>query len=80
VAPGCLRRWLIIDERYQRRGYSAEVARQIAGLVRAEGATELLTSYLPEPGAPAGFYQRLGFVPTGDIDENGEIVMRLAVP
>ena len=32
-----------------------------------EGATELLTSYVPLPGGPAGFYERLGFVPTGAV-------------
>ena len=45
---------LLIDERYQRRGYGAGVVRQIAELVRAEGAAELLTSYVPEPGARPG--------------------------
>jgi hypothetical protein len=25
-------------------------------------------------------YERLGFVPTGDIDENGKIIMRLSLP
>ena len=24
--------------------------------------------------------QRLGFVPTGDVDESGEVIMRLALP
>ena len=71
---------LLIDERYQGRGYGAAVVRQIAGLVRAEGATELLTSYAPEDGGPAGFYRRLGFVPTGELDENGEVIVRLALP
>ena len=71
---------LIIDERYQGRGYGAEVVRQVVELVRAEGAAELLTSYVPEPGGPAGFYERLGFVPTGDLDENGEVIVRLALP
>jgi diamine N-acetyltransferase len=71
---------LIIDERFQGRGYGAEVVRQVAELVRAEGATELLTSYVPLPGGPAGFYERLGFVPTGEVDENGEIIMRLSLP
>jgi diamine N-acetyltransferase len=71
---------LLIDERYQRRGYGAEVVRQIAELVRAEGAAELLTSYVPEPGGPARFYERLGFVPTGDVDGDGEVIMRLALP
>ena len=68
---------LLIDERYQGRGYGAAVVRQIAGLVRAEGATELLTSYVPEDGGPAGFYQRLGFVPTGELDDTGEVIVRL---
>ena len=71
---------LLIDERYQGRGYGAEVVRQIAELVRAEGAAELLTSYVPGPGGPAGFYERLGFVPTGDLDEDGEVIMRLVLP
>jgi diamine N-acetyltransferase len=71
---------LLIDERYQGRGYGAAVVRQIAELVRAEGAVELLTSYVPEDGGPAGFYQRLGFVPTGELDENGEVTARLALP
>jgi diamine N-acetyltransferase len=71
---------IIVDRRYQGRGYGAEAVRQIAALVRAEGATELLTSYVPEDGGPAGFYQRLGFVPTGDLDGNGEVIVRLALP
>jgi len=68
---------LLIDERYQGRGYGAAVVRQIAELVRAEGATELLTSYVPEDDGPAGFYQRLGFVPTGELDDTGEVIVRL---
>jgi len=68
---------LLIDERHQGRGYGREIVQTVANLVRAEGATELLTSYTPGPGGPAGFYQRLGFVPTGGVDPNGEIIMRL---
>jgi diamine N-acetyltransferase len=71
---------LLVDERYQGRGYGAEVVRQIAELVRAEGATELLTSYVPEDGGPAGFYQRLGFEPTGELDAAGEVIVRLRLP
>jgi diamine N-acetyltransferase len=71
---------LLIDERYQGRGYGTAVVRQIAELVRAEGATELLTSYVPEDDGPAGFYQRLGFVPTGELDDNGEVIVRLGLP
>jgi diamine N-acetyltransferase len=71
---------LLIDERYQGRGYGAAAVRQIAELVRAEGAAELLTSYVPEDGGPAGFYQRLGFVPTGEFDGEGEVIVRLGLP
>jgi len=71
---------LLIDERYQARGYGAAVVRQIAELVRAEGAWELLTSYVPEDHGPAGFYQRLGFVPTGEFDDHGEAIVRLGLP
>ena len=68
---------LLVDFRHQRLGYGQEVLRQVAELVRAEGATELLTSYVPGAGGPAGFYARLGFVPTGDVDPDGEVVARL---
>jgi diamine N-acetyltransferase len=68
---------LLIDERHQGRGYGAEVVRRIADLVRANGGTDLLTSYVPAEGGPAGFYERLGFVPTGDLDPEGEVIVRL---
>ena len=71
---------LLIDERYQGRGYGAAVVRQIAELVRAEGATELLTSFVPGDDGPAGFYERLGFAPTGDVDDSGEVIVRLGLP
>ncbi|MFF3685072.1 GNAT family N-acetyltransferase [Streptomyces sp. NPDC002187] len=70
---------LLIDKRYQRRGIGREALTQIAALVRAEGATELLTSYEPGDGEPWPFYQKFGFEPTGEIDD-GEIVLRLAFP
>ena len=71
---------LLIDERHQGRGYGFEVMQQIVELVRAEGATELQTSYGPEAGGPAGFYAKLGFVPTGDLVADGEVIARLVLP
>ena len=67
---------LLIDHRHQGRGYGREVVEEIVALVRAEGATELLTSHVPGEGGPAGFYARLGFVPTGELDPEGEIILR----
>jgi GNAT superfamily N-acetyltransferase len=68
---------LLIDSGHQRLGYGQDVVRQVVQLVREHGATELLTSYVPGEGGPAGFYTRLGFVARGDVDPDGEIIMRL---
>jgi GNAT superfamily N-acetyltransferase len=68
---------LLIDRDHQGHGYGAEAVRHVAATVRAEGAAELLTSYVPGSGGPAGFYERLGFVPTGEVDAEGEIIVRL---
>jgi GNAT superfamily N-acetyltransferase len=70
---------LLVDRRHQGRGHGAEAVRRVAELVRAEGASELLTSYVPLDGGPAGFYRRLGFVPTGELDGNGEVIVRLVL-
>ena len=68
---------LIIDESRQRLGYGAQAVPLVADLVRREGASELLTSYVEGDGGPAGFYTRLGFEPTGEVDAEGEIIVRL---
>ncbi len=70
---------LLIDHRHQRQGYGEEVVRQVVELIREQGATELLTSYVTGEGGPSGFYERLGFVPRGDVDPAGEIIMRLSL-
>jgi diamine N-acetyltransferase len=71
---------LPIGERRHGAGYGAEDVRQVSEPVRAEGATELLTSYVSEDAGPgAGSYERLGFVPTGTLDVNGEAIVRLVL-
>lgn len=71
---------LLIDERFQRRGYGQAAMRQIVEIVRENGGTELLTSYVPGEGGPSGFYARLGFAPRSDVDPEGEIILRLVIP
>ena len=70
---------LLVDARHQGRGYGREVVRQVLDLVRDQGGTELLTSHVPGDGGPAGFYARLGFVPTGELDPVGEVILRRIV-
>jgi GNAT superfamily N-acetyltransferase len=78
--PGIIGPWflwkLLIDHHDQRRGYGREVMRQIVALIRSQGATELLTSYGLGDGGPAGFYEALGFVPTGAVHD-GEVLASL---
>jgi diamine N-acetyltransferase len=68
---------LIIDRDHQRRGLGREVVTTVADLVRAEGGTELMTSCVDEPGGPQEFYLGLGFVPTGEVDGDGEVLLTL---
>jgi len=68
---------LLIDERHQRRGYGGEAVRFVADIVRANGTAELLTSCVPADDGPEPFYRRIGFTPTGELDENGEIILAL---
>jgi len=70
---------LLIDHRHQGLGHGREVVRQVVELVRSHDGTELLTSHVPGEGGPAGFYARLGFVPTGELDPDGEILLRLTL-
>jgi diamine N-acetyltransferase len=77
--PGYFLWRFMIDARFQGRGYGARAIGLLAEHVRSRpGATELRTSWVPGPGSPEGFYLRLGFEPTGEIDE-GEVVARLAL-
>jgi diamine N-acetyltransferase len=67
---------LLIDERYQRRGYGTAALDAVVEYVRARGGTQLLTSYTAGDGNPGPFYERYGFVPTDRFVE-GERVLRL---
>jgi len=70
---------LIIDREHQHRGLGREVVATIADLVRSEGGAELMTSFVDAPGGPRDFYLGLGFVPTGEVDDEGEILLALPV-
>jgi RimJ/RimL family protein N-acetyltransferase len=68
---------LLIDARHQGRGYGREVVRRVADTAAANGASELLTSCVPGADGPLGFYLRIGFTATGELDENGEVILVL---
>jgi diamine N-acetyltransferase len=68
---------LLIDARYQRRGYGHAAMALVIDVVRSSpGATDLFTSVYPGEGGPAPFYRSLGFESTGEWFD-GEEVYRL---
>jgi diamine N-acetyltransferase len=66
----------MIAEPFQRRGYGAAALALAIDHVRGLGAKDLLTSTVPGDGTPRPFYEGLGFVATGAVDD-GEEVLRL---
>jgi diamine N-acetyltransferase len=67
----------MIDARYQGCGFGKRAMQRILDRVRSLPAvTCLRTSVVPGPGGPQPFYESLGFVPTGEIDDD-EIVLQL---
>lgn len=68
---------LFVDAGHQRRGYGTAILDAVVAYVRHRpGATELFTSCGQGPGTPQPFYERYGFVPTGEIKWD-EVVLRL---
>ncbi len=63
----------VIDHRHQGRGIGRRALLAIAHSLHAEGATHIRVSFVPDVvGSPAGFYEGLGFVRTGD-EHHGEV-------
>jgi RimJ/RimL family protein N-acetyltransferase len=68
---------LLIDRMHQRRGIGTRVLGEIVRLVGEQGHRSLLTSWGDGPGGPRPFYERFGFVPTGNLVE-GEVEARFS--
>jgi diamine N-acetyltransferase len=68
---------LLIDRRHQRRGYGSATLDAVVAYVRSRpNGDVLITSAGQGDGSPQPFYERYGFVPTGEILED-EVVLRL---
>ncbi len=69
----------MIDARYQRSGHGRKALDLIIAHVRTRpDAKALATSVVPGEGTPGPFYERAGFVYTGDVEDD-ELVMRLVL-
>lgn len=68
---------LLIDQRYQGRGYGSAALRLVIEYVRTRpGARVLLSSMVQGAASPIGFYLRQGFRATGEVHED-ELVLEL---
>lgn len=70
---------LMIDARYQGHGYGRQALELLFAHVRMlpDGDT-LYTSCVPGEGSPGAFYEKMGFVYTGE-EEGGELYMKRAL-
>jgi diamine N-acetyltransferase len=67
----------MIDKQYQRQGYGSLAMQELIAYVRSlPNAKELLVSYAPGEGNPSPFYEKCGFVETGEWEDD-EKVMKL---
>lgn len=71
---------LMIDRRHQQRGLGRATLDEVRRYIPLIGDfRRLLTSFIPGPASPAGFYLSYGFTKTGRLWDNGTEV-ELALP
>ena len=67
----------MIGAEYQGNGFGRRALELLIDRIKQQpNATEMLLSAVPGPHSPILFYERLGFVETGEVD-HGENVMKL---
>jgi diamine N-acetyltransferase len=80
-APGYIPHYLwklLIDERYQGRGYGTATLDLVVAYFRGRPGVEVLsTSASGGDGSPIGFYERYGFQRTGEIVFDEEVLLQL---
>jgi len=70
----------MIDKNHQGKGYGLLALEKVIDFFKTEtNAQAVYLSYVPkDTDGPEGFYKKMGFMETGDVDE-GEIVMKLTL-
>ena len=76
--PGVFLWRFMIAKPFQGLGYGRRALEFLLEHLKALGIPELYTSYHLGTGSPEGFYQRMGFVPTGEFyGDEPEAVLRI---
>lgn len=66
----------MIDEKYQGNGFGKRALELLVDYVKKRpDATELYTSCVPGEGSPSKFYEKFGFVETGEKEENEDVYL-----
>ena len=69
---------LLIDERYQGRGFGTATLDLVVEYFRGRPGVEVVTTSAGQgEGSPIGFYERYGFERTGEIWFDEEVLLRL---
>lgn len=67
----------MIDARFQRQGFGRCAIELVLESVKTRsGVKTLFTSCVSGDGSPRKFYEKIGFIDTGKIDEDGELIMQ----
>lgn len=67
---------IFVDERYQGKGYGSAAAKLALELMQSDGKYDsVILCYIDGNSAARDMYEKLGFVHTGEVDED-EIIMR----
>ena len=67
----------MIDARFQKFGFGKRALQLVIEYIKTRpGAKVLLTSCVSGEGSPEEFYKKMGFVPTGEMDEDGEVIFQ----
>ncbi|MDE6639402.1 MAG: GNAT family N-acetyltransferase [Acetatifactor sp.] len=77
----CLVIWRIMfPEEHQGKGYGTQAIKQIIQMAKDSGKYDfIILDYVPENTVAKHVYEKLGFLPTGEIVNNGEIEMKLVL-
>ena len=66
---------MLIDERHQGQGHGWAALDLVADYLRTRpGADALMTSVVPGPASPMGFYLHYGFEPTGEWFDHEQVI------
>lgn len=69
----------MIDRNYQKKGHGKKAMKEIVEFLKKEGRRNIKISFEPENILAMRLYSACGFKETGEMDEDGEIIMEMKI-